>query len=140
MKLENIFTEALFLAPKVYGGKLAGGVEVVKVKGLSTSVTQNEVTVDKLRTLLHKDSSLVFNQTKSFKDFGAGNIKLLQQTYELIPSDNKRQLVYNSEGLLCNTKPSVVPYGRGGSILNGSEVGEGTTQGLVCKYSAFYIF
>jgi hypothetical protein len=58
MKLEHIFKEAVFLAPKVYGG-ITSEYELVKVKGLKNPVSYNE-----LKTLLIKDTSLKVNQEK----------------------------------------------------------------------------
>jgi hypothetical protein len=52
MKLENIFTEAVYLAPKVYGG-LTLNYEVVKIKGL-----KNPVSFKELLPLLYKNKSL----------------------------------------------------------------------------------
>ena len=56
-KLENIYKEAVFLAPKVYGGILNNGTEIIKVKGLKYN---NELTFESLKSLLNKDASLNF--------------------------------------------------------------------------------
>jgi len=58
MKIEHNFDEALFIAPKVYGGRTST-YEYVKVKGL-----KNPVTFDELKTLLVKDSRIEFHQEK----------------------------------------------------------------------------
>jgi len=58
MKLEHIFDEAVFLAPKVYGGRTST-YEYVKVKGL-----KNPITFEELKPLLVKDSRIVINQEK----------------------------------------------------------------------------
>ena len=58
MKLEYIFDEATFLAPKVYGGITETG-ELTKVKGF-----KNEVSYSDLKSLLIKDSKLELNQDK----------------------------------------------------------------------------
>jgi len=60
MKLERVFKEACFIAPKVYGGIIENSTkEYVKVKGL-----KNPVSFEQLITLLHKDATLTFNQEK----------------------------------------------------------------------------
>ena len=46
-KLENVFDEAVFLAPKVYGGITEEGEEITKVKGY-----KNKVSFKDLKTLL----------------------------------------------------------------------------------------
>ena len=103
-KLENIYKEAVFLAPKVYGGILNNGTEVIKVKGLKYN---NELTFDSLKSLLNKDTSLNFEQEKFFTKIGVGSISLLKQTYTLIPTSNRRELVYKNN-ILTETKPYVV--------------------------------
>jgi DNA polymerase type B, organellar and viral len=70
MKLEHIFKEAVFLAPKVYGG-ITSEYELVKVKGLKNPVSYNE-----LKTLLVKDTSLKVNQDKWYRDMSQGLIKI----------------------------------------------------------------
>lgn len=54
------------------------------------------------------NSSLLLNHDKSFKNFSDSTIKLIKQTYELIPTENKRQLVYDHNGLMVGTKPYVI--------------------------------
>jgi len=58
LKLEHIFKEAVYLAPKVYGG-LTHNSEIVKVKGLKNPITYKE-----LSSLLKKDSFLEIKQDK----------------------------------------------------------------------------
>ena len=107
LKLENIFTESTFLAPKVYGGRLESGEEIIKVKGLRHNVIENQLNLDKLNYLLNKNNSLVFNQTKTFRNFDSGTINLLEQTYNLVATENKRQIVYRNN-LMVNTKPFII--------------------------------
>lgn len=106
-KLEHIFKDCLFLAPKVYAGITMDDKLIVKIKGLSHDTIERDVTFDKLLILLNKDKYLVFNQIKSFRNFGAGSISLLEQTYNLIPTESKRQIVYK-EGVFVGTKPYVI--------------------------------
>ena len=106
-KLENTFKDALFLAPKVYAGITTDDKLIVKIKGLTKSVINNDVTFDKLLLLLNKDKSLVFNQIKSQRSLSEGSINLLEQTYTLIPSESKRELVYKNN-ILVGTKPYII--------------------------------
>lgn len=80
----------------------------IKIKGLSHDSVSKDVTFDLLKSLLHKDRSLTFNQTKYFRNLGLSTINLLEQTYNLIPTDNKRQLVYDNNNMLISTKPYVI--------------------------------
>ena len=85
--------------------KLEDGTEIIKVKGLSHKANIN---FNDLKSLLQKDQSLVLNQVKSLRDITESNINLVNQTYELIPTENKRQLVYDHNGLMIGTKPYVI--------------------------------
>jgi hypothetical protein len=58
-KLEYVFKEAIFLAPKVYGGITGEGKEITKVKGFKNKITFNE-----LKELLNKNKTLNLNQNK----------------------------------------------------------------------------
>lgn len=108
MKLEYFVEEGLFLAPKVYALKLGNGEEVIKIKGLSKDTINNELNFDLMKSLLNKDSSLVLNQIKSFRSFSDTTINLIDQTYKLIPTDNKRQLIYDINNQLIGTKPYII--------------------------------
>ena len=104
-KLEHVIKEGVFLAPKVYGLKLQDGSEIIKVKGLSSKAG---LTFDALKSLLHMNSSITLNQDKSFRNFSDSTINLVKQTYELIPTENKRQILYDINGLMIGTKPYVI--------------------------------
>jgi len=62
-KLEHIFKEAVFLAPKVYGGIAINNdnstYELIKVKGY-----KNIISFDDLKSLLELNSKLVLHQEK----------------------------------------------------------------------------
>lgn len=101
-------SEAVFLAPKVYAGITSNGQEIIKIKGLSHDTINKDVTFDLLKTLLVKDNSLNFIQTKYIRQLDQSTISLSEQTYSLIPTENKRALVYDSNNLLVGTKPYVI--------------------------------
>lgn len=75
---------------------------------MSHDTISKEVTFDLLKTLLNKDSSLTFNQIKSFRSIDTSSINLLEQTYKLIPTENKRELVYDNNNMFISTKPYVI--------------------------------
>ena len=102
MKLERVWKEACFLAPKVYGGITTEDKEYIKVKGL-----KNPVSFEELKTLLHKDASLTFHQEKWHKSIGESNITIKNEKYTLVPTDNKRKIIYNN-GIFINTEPLIV--------------------------------
>jgi hypothetical protein len=99
MKLEYVFKEATFLAPKVYGGIDINNTEVCKVKGL-----KNVVKYSDLKTLLNLNTELKIEQNKWFKNITESNITIKNQLYTLIPTENKRKLIY-SNNKLTNTVP-----------------------------------
>jgi DNA polymerase elongation subunit (family B) len=59
LKLEHIFNEIVFLAPKVYGGKTIDGKEIIKIKG-----SKNPIKYIKLKELLIKDRKIKIAQEK----------------------------------------------------------------------------
>ena len=104
-KLEVVFDEAVFLAPKVYGGIVSdtnNKIEITKVKGYKNILNYNQ-----LKSLLKKDSKLELNQEKWFKSISDGDITIKDQIYTLTSTDNKRELIY-SDNLLINTKPFII--------------------------------
>jgi len=58
MKLEHVFDEVIYLAPKVYGGK-TDKYEYVRAKGV-----KNPVPFEDLKPLLYKDKTLEISQSK----------------------------------------------------------------------------
>jgi hypothetical protein len=102
MKLEYIFDEAVFISPKVYGG-VFDNKEIVKIKGFKNKLSFNE-----LKSLLIKDSKLELNHDKWFKDIENGSITIKNQVYTLMSTENKRQLFYNNNNQLINTKSFII--------------------------------
>jgi hypothetical protein len=108
LKLEGVYDQGLFLAPKVYALKNESE-EIIKIKGLSKqSIKDNNITLDSLEALLNKDYKLALKQNKWFRSIPKANISILEQTYELKVTGNKRELIYDNEGVLVNTKPLVI--------------------------------
>lgn len=99
MKLEHYFSEAVYLAPKVYGG-LTPKYEVVKIKGL-----KNPIPYKDLLPLLTKNKSLELSQEKWLKDVGKGYITIHNEIYTLMVTENKRQLIYDENNKFVDTKP-----------------------------------
>jgi len=108
LKLEGIWDKALFLAPKVYALK-NNNEEIIKIKGLTKeAIKNNNISIDALELLLSKDHELAFNQKKWFKNITAANIQILNQTYTLKATDNKRELIYCDRDILVATKPLIL--------------------------------
>ena len=76
-KLEHIFDEAVFLSPKVYGGKTSE-YEYVKVKGLKTSVPFSE-----LKNLLKKGEAIQKPNQKWYRSLSLGHIIIKDEIYTL---------------------------------------------------------
>jgi hypothetical protein len=108
LKLEGIYDKAIFLAPKVYALK-NNNEEIIKIKGLSKeAIKNNNITIDILSILLNKDHKLGFNQNKWFKNINQANIQVLEQIYTLQATNSKRELVYDKEDRLIQTKPILI--------------------------------
>lgn len=99
MKLEHIFKEAVFLAPKVYGG-ITDNYEYVRVKGL-----KNPIKFDNLLSLLIKNEKLEINQDKWYRNIAEGNIQIKNEVYTLMITDNKRNLIYDNNKKFISTHP-----------------------------------
>jgi hypothetical protein len=105
LKLEGVYDEAIFLAPKVYALKNQNG-EIIKIKGLTkASIISNNITLETLEALLVKDSNIQIAQNKWFKHLDLGNINILEQIYTLKATHNKRKLVYNGDNKLIGSTP-----------------------------------
>lgn len=101
MKLEHIFNEIVYLAPKVYGGITNKG-EIVKIKGL-----KNPVEFYQLKNLLFKDSKLEVSQSKWYRDLKKGSILIKEEVYSLMLTSNKRQLIFENNKFI-DTKPKII--------------------------------
>ena len=99
IKLEYIFNEAVFLAPKVYGG-VTNTYEYVKVKGL-----KNPVQFNQLKPLLIKDSKLEIKHEKWYRSISKANISIKQEIYTLMINNNKRKLIYDNNNKFIDTSP-----------------------------------
>jgi len=73
------------------------------LRSTKESIKDNNITIDLLENLLHKDYKLTFKQNKWFKSLNNANIQILDQIYTIQTTDSKRELNY-SEGKFINTK------------------------------------
>ena len=95
MVLEKEYKEFVALAPKVYGGILNNGKKFTKIKGF-----KNSISFDNLKSLLEENKSLELNQTKWFRFIDKGSISIKSQIYTLVPTANKRSLIYKDNKLV----------------------------------------
>lgn len=104
-KLEKNFIEAIFLAPKVYGGSFLEDnelKEISKIKGY-----KNQVKLSELKNLLKKDYNLPLNNEKWFRNKYDGIIEIKNQIYNLVATNNKRKLKYFND-VLIDTEPYII--------------------------------
>ena len=105
-KLEAHFIEAIFLAPKVYGGfyidEDGTSKEISKIKGF-----KNQVNLNSLKSLLNKNETLHLNNEKWFRDLYEGHIEIKNQIYNLVVTNNKRKLKYFNN-ILMDTEPYII--------------------------------
>lgn len=105
MKYEYTLKEAVFPAPKVYGGKLEKPYkgfndELVKIKGV-----KNPIKYDRLKTVLNKNNKLIINQEKWLRRLDNSTILVKNEDYTLEIRESKRELIYNPWGDLVATLP-----------------------------------
>lgn len=63
------------------------------MKGLTKEAVKNQLSFDIMKSLLQKDQSLIINQFKSNRNFTDSTIEILNQTYNLVTTENKRELI-----------------------------------------------
>jgi len=102
LKLENVCSKTIFLAPKVYYLETEDGNIIYKVKGLSHNIPLNS---NDFNNLLIKQSLLQKMQTKWIKNISMGHISIVNELYTLKVTDNKRKLIY-----INNKLNNTIPY------------------------------
>ena len=112
MKYEYTFKEAVFVAPKVYGGLLEHQykkykTELTKVKGLKDKISYWE-----LKSVLNKNNPLKLIQEKWKRRLGESTILVDLETYTLSITLNKRVIVYNSWGDFIENLPIRLEKGK----------------------------
>lgn len=108
LKLEGVYDQAVFLAPKVYALKNKEE-EIIKIKGLTKrAIENNNINLNSLSLLLNKDYNLTIKQNKWFKSLEESNIEILEQIYTLKITNNKRILFYNNNNILIKTSPFII--------------------------------
>ena len=100
LKLESVSTKGIFIAPKCYALQTVEDKFIYKIKGLINKI---DVNINDFNTLLSQ--IIKKNQTKWYKSLSQGTIELLEQSYTLKITDNKRKLIYNTDKKLISTKP-----------------------------------
>uniref|UniRef100_P22374 Probable DNA polymerase n=1 Tax=Ascobolus immersus TaxID=5191 RepID=DPOM_ASCIM len=104
MKHEYTFKEAVFVAPKVYGGLFdkpyKNKVEIVKVKGLKEPIQYSDLKDVYIKSLLKLFIILNF-----LRQLALSTIVIKEQPYSLRVSSFKRVLVFNESGKIISTLP-----------------------------------
>ena len=105
MKYEFNLTEALFPAPKFYGGKLSTDYkgyskEMVKVKGL-----KNPIPYCIVKFVINKETKLILNQEKWTRNIAESTILVKETPYTLSLTENKRNFVFDSLGNYITSTP-----------------------------------
>jgi hypothetical protein len=85
LKYEETMIESIFLSPKVYGGILDDGNEIIKMKGF-----KDKVEFDILKKILFSEKPIIMNQEKWFKNWMESEIIIKLQEYTLALNENKR--------------------------------------------------
>jgi hypothetical protein len=108
-KLEHEISEAVFLAPKVYGFITSDGSEVIKIKGIAKEQV-SKITLADLKKLLVKETSMYITQEKWYKSIFEGDIEVVKVAHELKATSNKRQPQYLTRELYDGSIISVFTH------------------------------
>lgn len=98
MKFEGDFNQAVFIAPKVYGGVNLNDM-ITKIKGL-----KDVISYWLLKNLLYIPEVKI-SQAKWKRDISNATINIINQVYTLSATENKRQLIRDSLGRIVSTRP-----------------------------------
>jgi hypothetical protein len=104
------------LAPKVYGGILEDGSEIIKVKGLKKESIDKYLSVDILESLLYRNTSLEITNNKMYRSYSSELISIKNDLYTLSVTDNKRKLIYDVNNKFSNTESYVLDINK--NIIN----------------------
>jgi hypothetical protein len=64
--------------------------------------------LDSLEIFKNKEHKLAFNQTKWFKKISKAKIQILDQIYTLQVTSYKRELIYNDNNILVDSKSILI--------------------------------
>jgi hypothetical protein len=108
MKYEYEFSEAVFPAPKIYGGLLTKPYkkykdQLVKVKGL-----KNVLDYWELKTLLKKNAVILKEQEKWRRQISESTILVRKEIYTLTVKETKREIRYSFSGNYVRTFPFII--------------------------------
>jgi hypothetical protein len=102
MKLEHVFTNIIYVAPKVYAG-LSNNLEVTKIKGSKIKIPFKE-----LEMLLYKNNKVFINQEKWYKDISNRKINIKDEIYSLMVTSNKRKILYDKDNHIIKSEPFII--------------------------------
>ena len=108
-KLEYEIERAVFLAPKVYGIITTEGKEIIKVKGITKEALSN-IHISDLEYLLVQNQKSKLSQLKWSKDMFEGKIEVLETTYTLTATSNKREPKFFKHSNDLMILSATVPY------------------------------
>lgn len=111
MKYEYTFTAMVSPGAKMYGGILKtpykGLNEIVKVKGVKKPISYYNLT-----KLLYKNMPIKVLQEIWLRKMGDSTILVKDRIYTITTNENKRELIYDSNGKIIDTLPIFVQSGR----------------------------
>uniref|UniRef100_A0A896YU35 DNA-directed DNA polymerase n=1 Tax=Coniophora olivacea TaxID=85977 RepID=A0A896YU35_9AGAM len=99
-KLEYIFKDVVFLAPKIYAGVTTEGNYICKIKGYKNA---KNIAFEDMKSLLKNNANLELSHNKWFRSLDKSNIQVRKELYNLMVTQNKRDIVYSNNSAV-NTK------------------------------------
>jgi hypothetical protein len=81
---------------------------VLSLTAVTVTATLEGVSLDSLSPLLTRGEVLKFDQTKWLRSMDQATISILKTVYTLRVTENKRELVYDLDGLLVGSKSFIL--------------------------------
>jgi hypothetical protein len=114
MELEKQFIKVVYLAPKVYIGlmqskKDSNKIEVhAVIKGINVEKKAKTFKFNDFVLLLNKDQTYKMEHEKWSRSIADAEVIVEPLDYNLIVTENKREIIYNNNNTFVDTKPLII--------------------------------
>jgi DNA polymerase type B, organellar and viral len=113
MEVEKQFIKVVYLAPKVYIGlmqnkKDSNKIEVhAVIKGINVEKKAKQFKFNDFVSLLTKGQTFGMEQEKWSRNIADASVTIESVDYNLIVTENKREIIYNNNNTFVDTKPLI---------------------------------
>jgi hypothetical protein len=106
--IKYCLNDSILLRKVVNSHSLTAVIAVPPYGGETLTATLEGVSLDSLSPLLTRGEVLKFDQTKWLRSMDQATISILKTVYTLRVTENKRELVYDLDGLLVGSKSFIL--------------------------------